>query len=361
MFNDCYRGKNVFITGHTGFKGSWLSMWLLKMGAKVTGYALPPAYQDSHFELLKLDSHMHHIEGDVRDEGALKRAIREARPDFIFHLAAQALVREAYRDPKYTFDTNVGGAVNLLEALRENDTARALVFITSDKCYRNVEWEWGYRETDLLGGKDPYSASKGCAEIVFNSYFESFLKEKPSLKASTARAGNVIGGGDWAKDRIIPDCIKALRRKEPIVVRNPRSTRPWQHVLEPLGGYLHLGWMLFTEGEGFSRHNFNFGPEKMSNKSVIDLVEKVLNVWGEGEVLVDPPPKAPHEDMLLQLNCDRAWHFLKWKPTWHYDDSLEQTVLWYKAFHEGKNIGDFTGSQIEHYQKEFKENLNAWS
>jgi len=361
MFNDCYRGKKVFVTGHTGFKGSWLSKWLLKMGAEVTGYALPPAYEESHFELLQLKSHLHHIEGDVRDCQSLKKAIEEAKPEFIFHLAAQALVREAYRDPKYTFDTNIGGAVNLLEAVRENNTARVLVFITSDKCYRNMEWEWGYRETDSLGGKDPYSASKGCAEIVFNSYFESFLREKPELHVSTARAGNVIGGGDWAKDRIIPDCIRALRKKEPIIVRNPGSTRPWQHVLEPLGGYLHLGFMLSTKGGSLPHQSYNFGPEKTSNKSVIELVERVIKVWGDGEVVVNQPAKAPHEDMLLQLNCDRAWHYLKWRPTWHYDDSIEQTVLWYKALNEGNSIPELTQSQIEKYEQRFKENLNAWN
>ncbi|MDQ7824093.1 MAG: CDP-glucose 4,6-dehydratase [Candidatus Eremiobacteraeota bacterium] len=360
MFNDCYRGKNVFITGHTGFKGSWLATWLLMMGAKVTGYALPPAYGDSHFELLDLKSRITHIEGDVREYGSLKKALESAKPDFIFHLAAQALVREAYRDPRGTFDTNVGGAVNLLEAVRENETARALVFITSDKCYRNVEWEWGYRETDSLGGADPYSGSKGCAELVFHSYYLSFLKEKAILKASTTRAGNVIGGGDWAKDRIIPDCIRALRKLEPIIVRNPRSTRPWQHVLEPLGGYLHLGYLLYAEPDKVFHYGFNFGPDKNSNKTVKELVERVIKIWGRGEMEVHTPPKAPHEDMLLQLNCDRAWHYLKWKPTWHYDDSLEQTVLWYKAFNEGRNIWDFTSSQIENYQKAFKENLNAW-
>ena len=254
MFGNYYQGKNVFVTGHTGFKGSWLSAWLLKLGANVTGYALPPLYDESHFELLGLAKKVRHIEGDVRDRDHLTRAMTEAKPDIVFHLAAQALVREAYRDPHATFETNVMGGVNVCEAVGKAESVRTLVYITSDKCYRNVDWEWGYRETDILGGRDPYSASKGCAELVFAAYWTSFLSKAKRVNAASTRAGNVIGGGDWAKDRLIPDCVRALRKKETIEIHHPESTRPWQHVLEPLGGYLHLGRQLGgAEGCGFLR------------------------------------------------------------------------------------------------------------
>jgi len=266
MFGNFYQGKNVFVTGHTGFKGSWLSAWLLKLGAKVTGYALPPLYDESHFELLGLASKIRHVEGDVRDRQRLTAAMAEAKPDIVFHLAAQALVREAYRDPAATFDTNVMGGVNLCEAVGKTESVRTLVYITSDKCYRNVDWEWGYRETDTLGGRDPYSASKGCAELVFAAYWTSFLSKSDRVKAASTRAGNVIGGGDWAKDRLIPDCIRALRKKETIEIHHPDSTRPWQHVLEPLGGYLHLGRHLGgAKGADFCQ-SWNFGPNNSATR-----------------------------------------------------------------------------------------------
>lgn len=354
MFGNVYAGKRVFITGHTGFKGSWLAAWLRMLGAEVTGYALAPAYADSHFELLKLKDQIRHIENDIRDLDPLKKAMIEAKPDFVFHLAAQALVRESYADPKRTFDTNVGGSVNVLESVRACDSVKALVYITSDKCYRNVEWEWGYREPDVVGGDDPYSGSKGCAELVFRSYRESFFNHKAGINVGVTRAGNVIGGGDWAKDRIVPDCIRALRKSEPIVIRNPRATRPWQHVLEPLGGYLLLGARLFKSQEKFNPCEFNFGPDKASNKTVQDVVNKIIGVWGSGELVIKPDPNAPHEAMLLQLNCDRAWHYLKWRPTWHYDDSVEQTALWYKAHDQGRNMAEFTKSQLERYMGEWK-------
>jgi len=354
MFGDVYSGKRVFITGHTGFKGSWLAAWLKMLGAELTGYALPPAYPDSHFELLKLKNQIRHIENDIRDLKPLKQAMADARPDLVFHLAAQALVRESYADPKTTFDTNVGGSVNVLESVRACDSARALVYITSDKCYRNVEWEWGYREPDVLGGDDPYSGSKGCAELVFRSYRESFFNQKPGINVGVTRAGNVIGGGDWAKDRIVPDCIRALRKKDPIVVRNPKATRPWQHVLEPLGGYLLLGARLFKSQGKFTPSEFNFGPDKTSNKTVEEVVNRIIGVWGSGQMVVHHDDHAVHEAMLLQLNCDRAWHYLKWRPTWHYDDSVEQTALWYKAHNQGADMAAYTHSQIEKYMRDWK-------
>ena len=270
MFGNFYQGKNVFVTGHTGFKGSWLSAWLLKLGANVTGYALPPLYDESHFELLGLAKKLRHIEGDVRDRDHLTRAMTEAKPDIVFHLAAQALVRELYRDPHATFETNVMGGVNVCEAVRQGRERAHLVYITSDKCYRNVDWEWGYRETDTLGGRDPYSASKGCAELVFAAYWTSFLSKAKRVNAASTRAGNVIGGGDWAKDRLIPDCVRALRKKETIEIHHPELTRPWQHVLEPLGGYLHLGRQLGgPKGADFCE-SWNFGPNNSANKNVGD-------------------------------------------------------------------------------------------
>jgi CDP-glucose 4,6-dehydratase len=294
---------------------------------------------------------MHSIEGDLRDADGIKAAISETRPEIIFHLAAQALVLPAYADPKATFDTNIGGAVNLLEAIRSTDSVRTLVFITSDKCYRNVNWEWGYRETDSLGGRDPYSASKGCAEIVFDAYWASFLKGK--LRAASARAGNVIGGGDWAMNRLIPDCIRFLRRNETIVIRNPSATRPWQHVLEPLGGYLLLGSRLESpNGDDFCT-SWNFGPGHGANRTVEEVVRRVIAQWGGGELSVERDPNAPHEDHWLQLNTDRASHYLKWEPVWGYDKSVAETVRWYRACHDGASIPQLSASQIADY-------MSAW-
>jgi CDP-glucose 4,6-dehydratase len=351
MFGNFYQGKNVFVTGHTGFKGSWLSAWLLKLGAKVTGYALPPAYDESHFELLGLERRMRHVVGNVCDLEHLTHAMTEAKADIVFHLAAQALVRESYRDPRTTFDTNVMGGVNVCEAVGRVDSIRTLVFITSDKCYRNVDWEWGYRETDELGGRDPYSASKGCAELVFAAYWTSFLSKAGRVNAASTRAGNVIGGGDWAKDRLIPDCVRALRQKEAIEIHHPDATRPWQHVLEPLGAYLHLGRRLGgPQGADYCK-SWNFGPNNSANKNVGEVVRDVIKLWGSGEVKVERDPNAPHEDHWLQLNCDRADHYLNWKPTWNYPESIRETVHWYRAYQDGAKVPALTDSQIEKYNQ----------
>jgi CDP-glucose 4,6-dehydratase len=351
MFSNTYRGTRVFVTGHTGFKGSWLSAWLLDLGAEVSGFALPPPYENSHFELLGLKNRMRSIEGDLRDADAIKTAILETKPQIIFHLAAQALVLPAYADPKATFDTNIGGAVNLLEAIRSTDSVETLVFITSDKCYRNVNWEWGYRETDSLGGRDPYSASKGCAEIVFEAYWTSFLKGR--LRAASARAGNVIGGGDWAMNRLIPDCIRFLRQGQTIVIRNPAATRPWQHVLEPLGGYLLLGSKLASADGDLFCTSWNFGPGHAANRTVEEVVGRVITHWGGGDLRVERDPNAPHEDHWLQLNTDRASHHLKWEPVWGYAESVAETVRWYRDWNEGVPIAEVTAQQISDY-------MDAW-
>ena len=354
MFGNYYQGKNVFVTGHTGFKGSWLSAWLIKLGASVTGYALPPSYDESHFQLLGLSKKIRHIEGDVRDRERLARTMAEATPDIVFHLAAQALVREAYRDPGYTFDTNVMGSVNVCEVVRKVESVRTLVYITSDKCYRNVEWEWGYRETDMLGGRDPYSASKGCAELVFDAYWTSFLSKIDRLTAASTRAGNVIGGGDWAKDRLIPDCIRALRKKETIYIRHPNSTRPWQHVLEPLGGYLHLGRHLGGPKGMDLCKSWNFGPNNSANKNVGAVVKDVIRLWGGGNFATEFDASAPPEDNWMQLNSDRANQFLNWSPTWNYPESIAETIDWYRRHEEGADIPALTESQIEKYTEAWK-------
>ena len=348
---DFLKGKRVFITGHTGFKGSWLSAWLLQLGAEVTGYALPPKSPDDHFCRLGLEKRMRHIEGDLLDLPRLSAAMREARPEFVFHLAAQALVRLSYAEPKLTFDTNVTGGMHLLEAVRQTPEARVLVFITSDKCYRNHEWAWGYRECDELGGGDPYSASKACAELVFRSYHESFFARRENFACATARAGNVIGGGDFAADRIVPDCIRALSAGQPIRVRNPDATRPWQHVLEPLSGYLALAGALATGGRKYEG-GWNFGPTKDSNRSVGDLVHRVLGEWSSGEMLVERDPTAPHESRLLHLNCDKAHSDLAWKPTWHFAEGVDETTRWYRrVLTERADAWAQTTTQIATYEQ----------
>lgn len=351
MFGNFYKGKSVFVTGHTGFKGSWLAAWLVKLGAKVTGYALPPAYDESHFELIDLAQRVHHIEGNVCNLEHLTHAMTEAQPEVVFHLAAQAWVQDGYYHPRTTFETNVMGGVNLCEVAGKVESVRSLVFITSDKCYRNLEWEWGYRENDALGGRDPYGASKACAELVFSAYWTSFLSKSGRLHAASARAGNVIGGGDWASYRLIPDCVRALRKKQTIEIRSPEATRPWQHVLEPLGAYLHLGRLLAgPNGVEFCK-SWNFGPNNSANKKVGDVVKDVIRLWGSGEVIVKRDPNAPHEDHWLQLNCDRASQYLKWQPTWNYPESIRETINWYRQYHEGVNVAALAEMQIDKYSQ----------
>ena len=346
-----FANKRVLVTGHTGFKGSWLATWLHRLGAEVTGYALPPLDPGDHFVRLDLARRIRHVEGDLLDYEKLRRTVAETQPEVVFHLAAQALVRLSYAEPQRTFDTNVTGAQHLLEAIRHTPGVRALVFITSDKCYRNHEWVWGYRETDELGGGDPYSASKACAELVFRSYWESYLSQLPGFSAATARAGNVIGGGDFAADRIVPDCIRALGAGEPVRVRNPEATRPWQHVLEPLSGYLTLGRALLGEDARRYAGAWNFGPLKDSNRTVGELVERLMKTWGGGEMRVERQAGAPHESRLLHLNCDKAHADLGWQPTWHFAESVDATTLWYRDVLAGsRDAWDFTTAQIAAYE-----------
>lgn len=345
-----FRGKRVFLTGDTGFKGSWLALWLSELGADVVGYALPPQGPQDHFCLLGLDKVIHHVDGDIRDAAGLTAVLHEFAPEFVFHLAAQSLVRLSYDEPKLTFDTNVTGTVNLLEAVRYTPSVCSLVTITSDKCYLNKEWVWGYRETDALGGPDPYSASKAAAENICYAYARSYFDKRITLGAATTRAGNVIGGGDWAADRIVPDAIRALSQEGPLVLRNPESTRPWQHVLEPLGGYLLLAARLYESPQAFSG-SWNFGPGGDSNRTVRELSEKIVAAWGGGRIVEENRSSAPHEAKLLQLNCDKALVLLGWRPRWDFDTTVAQTASWYLRVHAGDKARDVSCGQIAAYME----------
>ncbi len=349
-FKDIYRGKRVLVTGHTGFKGSWLALWLRELGAEVMGYALPPKRPDDHFNLLELNKRISHVEGDIHDGENLSRVFLEFKPEFIFHLAAQALVRYSYEDPKSTFDTNVLGSVNVLETARILPSLKALVFITSDKCYKNKEWVWGYRENDQLGGQDPYSASKAAAELIFAAYQDSFFHKQSELGAASARAGNVIGGGDWAVDRIVPDCIQALREGKPIIIRNPNATRPWQHVLEPLSGYLLLAAKLAQEPKCYGGA-WNFGPGGNAIRTVEDLTRSIIQRWGSGKLIIDATTDLPHEARLLHLSIDKACQFLGWHPRWNFEHTLDHTVHWYKSVLAGESAYEISRLQIKQYME----------
>ena len=345
---EVFRGRKVLITGDTGFKGSWLSLWLHQHGAQVFGYALPPQ-DNSHFDALGLSEIIQHRDGDIRDYKSLSTFVNEVDPDIIFHLAAQALVIKSYQDPKETFDTNVVGGINLLEAVRHHHGLKALVFITSDKCYLNKEVTRGYNELDELGGYDPYSASKAAAELVFASYAKSYFAHRSSFGAASARAGNVIGGGDWSTDRIIPDCIRSLIAQTPIEVRNPDATSPWQHVLEPLSGYITLGARLLTNGGG-NVGSWNFGPPETAVHTVAEVTQKAIDEWGSGTMSISPSDKKLHEAKLLQLNCEKARSELSWQPRWDFLQTMHQTIQWYKEFNVGENTFATSSAQLQTYE-----------
>jgi CDP-glucose 4,6-dehydratase len=336
-FANIYQGKNILLTGHTGFKGAWLAEWLVALGANVTGFSLAPPTEPSLFSQLESCRRVRHVEGDVRNLDAVERVIRAAEPAYVFHLAAQPLVRLSYREPVETYATNVMGTVNVLDAVRRGGRPCVVVAITTDKCYENRESLHGYREEDPMGGFDPYSSSKGAAELVIAAYRRSYFSQPDSpVRLASARAGNVIGGGDWALDRIVPDCIRALKAGESIPVRNKVATRPWQHVLEPLSGYLWLGAALSDERPSafhFPRGNyagaFNFGPSLTSNRTVAELVAEVLQHWpGEWDDRSDPG--AVHEAQRLNLANDKAFHLLQWQPVWNFSETIAQTVSWYR-------------------------------
>ena len=340
-----YEGKRVFITGHTGFKGSWLSLLLHMAGADVIGYALPPKAPNNLFNTLNLDKKIQHNIGDIRDLVKLSKTLNNFNPEYVFHLAAQALVIDSYDDPVLTYSSNVLGAVNLLESVRISNSVRSLVYVTSDKCYENQEWVWGYKESDLLGGHDPYSSSKAAAEIVFSSYKRSFFDISDSLGAASARAGNVIGGGDYSDNRIIPDCIKAINLNQSVVLRNPYSTRPWQHVLEPLSGYLLLASKLLEDSKHYGGA-WNFGPSTGDVKTVKQVADLLYQHIGKGTVKVENLNTLQHEANVLQLNCDKAHHLLGWYPRWNADETIRETAFWYKAMLSGNNLEVITKSQI---------------
>jgi len=351
MFEKIYKGLNVLVTGHTGFKGSWLTVWLNKLGANVIGYSAYLPSVPCNFEVTSLEKKITHIEGDVRDYRYLEKVIKETKPEIIFHLAAQPIVRKSYEDPKLTLDTNIGGTVNILECIRTSDSVNAGVIITSDKCYRNVEWVWGYRENDPLGGDDPYSASKGAAELVINSYAKCFFSETGTVRIASARAGNVIGGGDWAADRIVPDCVRAFSTGKQLEIRNPYATRPWQHVLEPLSGYLLLGANLLKYNPNSTSGAFNFGPLSDVNRTVGDLIKEFSISWGSGKwCVLSDVGEEKKESTLLKLNCDKAQSVLNWTAALKFDKTIKMTADWYKAyFGRDKNMYDFSLKQIEEY------------
>ena len=350
VFSDLkfFAGKRVFITGHTGFKGAWLTQIMVQSEAIVCGYSLPVIDNESHFKGLALKNLITHIEGDIRDEVSLTKAVIAFKPDIVFHLAAQALVKLAYTDPVDTYSTNVMGSLNILQAVNKCASIKSLVYVTSDKCYENVEWEWGYRETDILGGHDPYSASKAAAEIVFSSYTRSFYSERENFGAASVRAGNVIGGGDYSLGRIVPDCIRAIRKNKPIELRSPLSTRPWQHVLEPLSGYILLAQKLFKEPQKYA-HPWNFGPSAQEPLNVGDVAQKIVEVYGQGSVLLGAVPSDFHEANLLQLNCDLAHHKLGWKPRWDVGKTLKMTAEWYRLVDIGTSMQEVTNAHIDDY------------
>lgn len=347
-------GKKVFITGHTGFKGSWLSLWLSSLGAKVTGYALAPPTQPSLFELCSIDKLITSTIGDVRDSEKLTKIMQEAQPDIVIHMAAQPLVRDSYNNPVGTYAINVMGTVNLLEAVRQCKGVKAVVNVTTDKCYENKEWIWGYRENEPMGGYDPYSNSKACSELVTSSYRNSFFNPneyaKHGVAIASARAGNVIGGGDWAADRLIPDCINALLKGEKIIIRNPNSIRPWQHVLEPLSGYLILAQKLYEEGIGFTE-GWNFGPEDSDAKPVEWIVQKMCEHWDDGAIYEVDNGVHPHEANYLKLDCSKAKMRLNWHPKWNLEYTLEKIIDWVHSYDENDDMRTICLQQIEEYMK----------
>ncbi|HOZ84627.1 MAG TPA: CDP-glucose 4,6-dehydratase [Niabella sp.] len=364
MFADIYRGKKVIITGHTGFKGSWLSLWLLQLGARVYGVSDEVPTKPSLFETLKLKDLLTDHRLDIRDREGVRQLIETIQPDFVFHLAAQPIVSVSYQDPVGTFATNVMGTAHILDALRGLKGNCTCVVISSDKCYENEEWVWGYKETDKLGGKDIYSASKGATEIVFKSYYHSFFKNSANIRLVSARAGNVIGGGDWAVDRIIPDCMRAWSQNQPVEIRSPKATRPWQHVLEPLSGYLLLG-QLATQDFSLHGESFNFGPTMDSNYSVLSLLKDISSKWSynndiEPYILTGNQPF--HEAGLLKVNCEKALFYLKWLPVLTYKELIEMTSDWYYKFYHGEDdLYQFTLTQLELFQSLAKEKKLEWA
>ena len=345
--------RRIFLTGHTGFKGSWLSLWLQQLGAQITGYALPAPTQPSLFDKARVAQGMTSIIGDIRDASSLFAAMRDAKPEIVIHMAAQPLVRRSYTDPVETYSTNVMGTVHLLESVRQCDSVRSVVNVTTDKCYENQEWVWPYRENEPMGGHDPYSSSKGCSELVTSSYRNSFFNPdqhaQHGVALASARAGNVIGGGDWASDRLVPDILSSFTQGQPVVIRSPHAIRPWQHVLEPIRGYLTLAERLYTEGAAFAEA-FNFGPRPDDAQPVQWIVDKLAKLWGHEASWTLDSSAQPHEAMFLKLDISKAAHRLGWHPALHLEQALQMTVAWAQGLQQGTDMQALTLNQIAAYQ-----------
>jgi CDP-glucose 4,6-dehydratase len=348
--SEFWKGKKVFITGHTGFKGSWLSIWLNSMGAILTGYALVPNTKPNFFDAALVADDMESIVGDVRDLDKLTQAMSGFAPDIVIHMAAQPLVRLSYKNPVDTYSTNVMGTVNLLEAVRSVASVKAVVNVTTDKCYENKEWSWGYREDEPMGGHDPYSNSKGCSELVTAAYRSSFFNGSGSANIASGRAGNVIGGGDWAEDRLIPDFFRSFENNQSVVIRNPSATRPWQHVLEPLSGYLVLAEQLYLNGDRYAEA-WNFGPEDDDVKPVRSIIEYLVERWGDGASWIHDESEQPHEAQLLKLDISKAKQLLGWQPKWSLFRALDSIVEWQKIWLSGGDLKMVTLKQIRQFEQ----------
>lgn len=353
MHKDFWAGKRVLVTGHTGFKGGWLTLWLTSLGAHVTGLSLSPETSPNLYTLARVDQGVATILGDIRDPVLVRRVVVEARPEIVIHMAAQPLVRYSYANPLETYATNVMGTAHVLEAVRHSPGVKAIVVVSSDKCYENHEWVWGYRESDRLGGHDPYSNSKACTELVTSSYREAYFPSTDyathGVAVASARAGNVIGGGDWSADRLIPDLIRAMERTQSVVIRNPSAIRPWQHVLEPLSGYLLLAERLYTQGTAYAE-GWNFGPNDTDARPVRWIVERLTTRWAPGATWTPDQSPQPHEAQMLKLDCSKARARLGWQPRWSLSETLDRVVDWYRAAQSSSDMREFTLSQIEAYQ-----------